>query len=263
VTVTGPLDGKSVVFRTSQRLQTPSYFMDDFDHITMIPSPGKPGEYKVGVTAGDRGGRFYYFFEVVDAAGNAEARFAQANNNPLLLKYIGEVPKPVLAAHLFFIFATVFCVVLAAIDSLKLIQGSNDVRPMAVGLFWAAVFCFLGGYPFGIPMNYFAFNGFWEAVPFGTDATDNKTQLMFLYFLFAALSTLGSFSRGRFGRDLFAPRTLGWIGLSTVAVMLFIYLIPHSIQFSAIFTYAFCYTWIGIVAALYLFGLLRKRAVSR
>jgi ABC-type Fe3+-siderophore transport system permease subunit len=123
------------------------------------------------------------------------------------------------------------------------------------------VFCFIGGYPLGMPMNYYAFDGLWEGVPFGTDATDNKTQLLFVYLLFASLATLGSFSRGRWGRDLFAPRTLGWIGLGSFGVMLFIYLIPHSIQFSARFTYAFCYTWIGVVAALYVLGVLRNRAV--
>ena len=112
-------------------------------------------------------------------------------------------------------------------------------------------------------MNYYAFNGSWEGVPFGTDATDNKTQLLFVYLLFATLATFGSFSKGRFGRDLFAPRTLGWIGLSTTAVMLFIYLIPHSIQFSPRFTYAFCYTWIAVVVALYLLGRLKSRTVSR
>jgi hypothetical protein len=260
VNVTGPMQGKSVEYRTSQRLQTPSYFKDDFDRLLMNKSPDKPNEYVFEVTAGDRGGRFYYYFEVVDSSGAALARFTQPNNEPFLLKYIGEVPKFVIAAHLLFMFATVFFVALALIDAIKVIRGSEDIRPMAVSLFFAALCCFLGGYPFGIPMNYYAFNGSWEGVPFGTDATDNKTQLLFLYLLFAALTTLGSFSRGRFGRDLFAPRTRGFIGLSTFVVMLFIYLIPHSIQFPAWFTYAFCYTWIGVVAALYVLGRLKNRA---
>ena len=161
-----------------------------------------------------------------------------------------------------FIFATVFFVALAAVEGIGVIRG-GDVRPMSIYLFGAVFACFMGGYPLGIPMNYFAFNGGWEGVPFGTDATDNKTQLLLIYLLFAALTTLGSFSRGRFGRDLFAPITRGWIGLSTFAVMMFIYLIPHSIQFSAGFTEMFCYSWIAVVVILYVLGLTRSRAVSR
>jgi ABC-type Fe3+-siderophore transport system permease subunit len=109
-------------------------------------------------------------------------------------------------------------------------------------------------------MNWYAFGGTWEGVPFGTDATDNKTQLLFVYLIFAMLATWGSF-RGS-GRDLFAPKTLGVIGLGTFAVMLFTYLIPHSIQFEATFTYAFCYTWTAIVAALYLLGRLRTKTTG-
>jgi hypothetical protein len=263
VTVTGPMTGRSVEFRTSQRLQIPPYFKDDFDKLPMSSSAAKPNEYVFEVKAGDRGGRFYYYFEVVDSSGAPLARFIQPNREAFLLKYIGEVPKIVIGAHLLFMFATVFFVALASIDAIKVIRGSENIRPMAVSLFCAAAFCFLGGYPFGIPMNYYAFNGGWEGVPFGTDATDNKTQLLLIYLLFAALTTLGSFSRGRFGRDLFAPRTRGFIGLSTFVVLLFIYLIPHSIQFPAWFTYAFCYTWIGVVAAWYLLGLLKNRAAIR
>lgn len=263
ITVTGPMAGKRVLFRTSQPRQLAPAMMADFDAIEMQPVSGKSDEYFVVVTAGARGGRFHYYFEVADTSGPALAHFAAADGSPFFLRYIGDVPKPVLLGHIFFIFATVFCVAMATVHSWRLIRGGNEVRPMAVFLFSAVVFCFIGGYPLGIPMNYFAFNGYWEGVPFGTDATDNKTQLLLIYLLFASLSTLGSFSRGRFGRDLFAPRTLGWIGLGSFAVMLFIYLIPHSVQFTPKFTYTFCYTWTGIVAALIVLGWLRSRQSAR
>jgi ABC-type Fe3+-siderophore transport system permease subunit len=96
-------------------------------------------------------------------------------------------------------------------------------------------------------------------VPFGHDATDNKTQLLFLYLLFATLAGAGSLSRGRWGRNLWSAKTLGWLGMASFAVMLFIYLIPHSIQFTPAFTYAFCYSWIGLIALAYLVGLARRR----
>ena len=260
VLVSGPLEGKRVVFRTSQPDNLTPDRMYDFAAVEMLPTPDRPGEFYVDVTAGKRGGRFHYYFELVDAAGTRQAAFTGENGAPFFLRYIGEVPKPVLLGHIFFIFATVFCIGLATVHAMGVIRGGNGLGSMARCLFWAAVFCFIGGYPLGIPMNYYAFNGLWEGVPFGTDATDNKTQLLLIYLLFAALASLGSFSQGRFGRDLFAPRTLGWIGMGAFGVMLFIYLIPHSIQFSARFTYAFCYTWTAVVVALYVWGLLRSRA---
>jgi len=263
LTVSGPVSGRRVVFRTSQPEHLPADRMAEFSAIDMQPVDGTPGEYYVEVTAGDKGGRFHYYFEIVDATGASLAAFKAENGEPFFLKYIGEVPVPVLAGHILFIFAAVFGVSMAAVHALRVIGGSTDVRPMAKCLFWAAVFCFIGGYPLGLPMNHYAFGSLWEGVPFGTDATDNKTQLLFVYLLFATLSSLGSLSRGRVGHDLFSSRTLGWIGLGSFAVMLFIYLIPHSIQFTPRFTYGFCYTWIGIVAALYVFGLLFSRATTR
>ena len=222
-------------------------------------SAGDSASFYTDVQAKARGGKLYYYFEVTDSTGRSLATFRPESGEPFLFKYIGEVPTYVLLAHLLFIFATVFCVSMVTVHALPLVTGGNNTRPLAVFMFWAAVMCALGCYPFGIPMNYYAFNATWEGVPFGHDATDNKTQLLFVYLLFAALTALGSFTRGRFGRDLLSPRGLGWVGLSTFAVMLFIYLIPHSIQFSPGFTYAFCYSWIGIVVLLYLIAFIRSR----
>jgi hypothetical protein len=263
LTVSGPVAGRRVVFRTSQPDQIPADCTAEFAAIDMQLVDGTPDQYYVDVTAGNKGGRFHYYFEIVDAAGTSLATFKADSGEPFFLRYIGEIPMPVLAGHLFFIFAPVFCVAMAAVHALRVIGGGTDVRAAVRLLFWAAISCFIGGYPLGISMNHFAFGTFWEGVPFGTDATDNKTQLMFVYLLFAVLSSLGSLSGGRFGRDLFSSRTLAWIGLGSFAVMLFIYLIPHSIQFTPLFTYAFCYIWIGIVAALYVFGLLASRAKAR
>ncbi len=219
------------------------------------------------ISAKTKGGKLWYYFEAVDSTGTALAGFADfaetnspPGDSPFLFKYIGEVPSAVLILHIIFIFATVFFLSLATVYAIRPARTGESVRPMAVLLFIATVMCFLGCYPFGIPMNWYAFGVTWEGVPFGHDATDNKTQLLFVYLLFATLAALGSLTRGKIGSDILAPRALGWVGISTFAVMLFIYLIPHSIQFTPTFTYAFCYTWIGVVALLYAVGLLRSRA---
>ncbi|MCD6250189.1 MAG: hypothetical protein J7J98_07670 [candidate division Zixibacteria bacterium] len=261
VGVFGPLEGKQVVFRTSQFRSLPADQVEDFDAVVMQPVADTLGLYYTEITAGEKSNRFYYYFEVQDSTGLVVATFKTSDESPFYLRYIGVVPTLVLLCHLFFIFSAVFAVAMATVHAFRVVSSGEGLKPMAKYLFWAMVLCFFGCYPFGIPMNWYAFGVTWEGVPFGTDATDNKTQLMFVYLVFASLSTWGSFRNGR-GRDLFAPKTLGVIGLGSFVVMLFIYLIPHSIQFEPTFTYAFCYTWIAIVAALYLLGRLRVKAAG-
>ncbi len=219
------------------------------------------GEYSFAVLTPQRGSKMYYYFEVDDNDDNAVARFFNINGEPFLYRSIGHVPLYILIPHIFFMFSAFFLVSLASITAVSVIRGnSEDLRRVFVYLFGGVVATLLGGYAFGLPMNWFAFGTVWEGVPFGTDATDNKTQLLFFYFLFVALSGLGTLTRGKIGRDLFSAKTLGWLGLSAFIFMLFIFLIPHSIQFSTGFTYAFCYSAIGILALIYIISLLRARA---
>lgn len=231
--------------------------LDAYRATPLVACEGVADCYQTEVTAGKKNDRFYYYFEVADSTGTALARFTQPDGAPFMFRYIGAVPPAITLTHIVLIFATVFFIALGTIQAVGLIGGKTDVRPLAKYSLLAALFAFLGGYPFGIPMNWYAFGGTWEGVPFGSDATDNKTQLLFVYLLFMTLATLGSL-RGKPKRDIFASKTLGWFGVGSFGVMLFIYLIPHSIQFSPTLTYAFCYSWIGVVTLIYLIGRLRS-----
>ncbi len=224
--------------------------------------PDTAALWVVYLPVGERGTKEYYFIQIRDSHGNLTSSFARDDGYPFMIKAIGGVPIYVLIGHISMIFATVFCVVMAFFYAIPLIRGSKNVLPMARWYFWAAVFAFLGCYPFGAAMNWFAFGSIWEGVPFGTDATDNKTQLLFIYLLFAFLVSLGSFTREKLGRDLYSLKTLGWIGAIGFAVVWFIYLIPHSIQFSPAFTDLFCYSWIGVIVTLYVAGLVRSRGTD-
>jgi len=224
----------------------------------MMPCDSAEDCFQTEVTAGKKNDRFYYYIEIADTTGAALATFAQPDGSPFMFRYIGAVPPVITVIHIALIFATVFFISLGTIHAFSLIGGSSNVKPLAKYTFLAALCAFLGGYPFGIPMNWYAFGGFWEGVPFGTDATDNKTQLLFVYLLFMTLISLGSL-RGKPDRDIFSSKILGWFGVGSFAVMLFIYLIPHSIQFSPTLTYAFCYSWTGVVAVIYVLGRFRAR----
>jgi len=228
----------------------------------MIQSDSAYDIYYTNVTAGKRGGRFYYYFEIADSLGHPIATFTEKPGQAFLFKYIGHVPPLVLIGHILLIFATFYFVVLATLDSLLVITKRSEAQAMMKRIFWATACAFVGGYPFGFAMNWYAFDGFWEGVPFGTDATDNKTQLLFVYLVFVVLSGLYSLTGNSKFRDIYSNRTLGWIGLGAFVIMLAIYLIPHSIQFSAALTYGVCYSFIGLFALLWIIGFVRTRSSS-
>ena len=252
-----PNQSQQVVYRTTGAHRGKETPIDQYTNIPMTLLDSATGTYAVSVTAGERGKREYYVFDVVDSTDATVARLTTEQGDPLLVKYIGEVPAGILIPHIVFMFVTVFCVVLGAVHALRVIRTGRHVHGMSFWITLGMLATLIGGYPFGFGMNWYAFGVVWEGVPFGTDATDNKTQLLFVYFVFVTLASLGSLTKGRLGRDIYPPRALGWFGLGAFVLMLAIYLIPHSIQFSATLTYAVCYGFIAFVIGLYLFGWLR------
>lgn len=259
VAVKGDLSsGQQVLFRHNDNNTIPKENSGDFLVDTMKFAPAE-NSYTIEMPAGARGGRFYYYFEVADSTGTQLATMFEKETEPFAFKFIGIVPIYVLVGHLLFIFATVYFIALATTDSFPLVTGSStDVKPVAKHITWAVVLCFIGGYPIGFAMNWYAFNGLWEGIPFGTDATDNKTQLLFVYIVFAMLAMWGSL-RGKPQKDLYSPKTSGWLGIISFIVMLAIYLIPHSIQFSKGLTYSVCYSYTGLFVVIYIIGLLRRK----
>lgn len=253
-----PPEGGVVVFRRAEKGRDDIDDLSSYSSLPMVVSGATADQYETVVKAGAKAGRFKYYFDLVDVDQKLLARFTDENKTSFDFRYIGAVPIYVLGPHLLFIFATFFAVSMAALSALPLVTGrTTDCYPAARWLFWSVVFSFLGCYPFGIPMNWYAFGGTWEGVPFGTDATDNKTQLMLVYLVFAWLAGLGSFYKLKEGRDLYAPRTFGLVGLGGLCFTLLIYAIPHSIQFSAGLTYAVCYGFIGLISFIYLIGYVR------
>jgi hypothetical protein len=256
--VTGDLAGKTVRLRYTEPGCQDTLSIGTFRSMPLSFDTAA-GEFVGTVTAGRKLQRQYYYFEITDQNGNVLATFKNASGKPFWLRAIGHVPVVIVGCHVLLMFATVFCIVMAAFHAFLLISGQGNAAAMGRYFLAAATMAFLGGYPFGFAMNHFAFGTLWEGIPFGTDATDNKTQMLFLYFVFITLVSLGSISRGKVGRDLFRQATLGWLGVVGFLLMLAVYLLPHSIQFAPATTYAVCYAYTAIVVLLYLVGYRRSR----
>jgi len=264
ITITGPFEpGLKAVFRQTRFEQDENTNPARYSTARLSVEDSATGLFYAYVTAGDKGGKTWYYFEIRDNIGALRASFKMPDGKPFLLKYFGEVPTIALFFHIFFMFVTVFFVVLGALYGFNLVRGQPDSRPFAIAFFIAVISAFLGCYPFGFMMNHYAFGTIWEGVPFGTDATDNKTQMLFVYLVFVVLASIGSLTRGKIGKDIFSNRTLGWLGIGSFFLLLGIYLIPHSIQFSPGFTKAVCWSWILFITMLYLWGLYRTQRKGR
>jgi len=232
--------------------------LNRYQSLAMIPD-STPDTYAAMMPAMERGTIIYYYIDVRDNNGMPLARLPESGDRPIKLKYEGGVPSYIVIPHIFLMFIAVFLASLALIDSVGVIYGKERLRPMALNFLWAALAVFFGGYPFGWAMNYFAFGMIWEGIPFGWDFTDNKTQIVLLYLLFLNLSTLGTLSKNRLGTDNFRGKSLGWLGLLGFILVLAIYIVPHSIQFSIPVTALFSYGLTAVIAILYISGLTGKK----
>ena len=265
VGITGAVTPDSkIVVRYSESGQDAQTSLSEYATVVLETEDAASGVYGTEIAVGPRGDKVYYYFEVLDSDNNSQAAFTRDGEQPFVLKSIGQVPTVVVVCHVVLMFLTVFFVALALIHAFGLIRTGADAHLMSRNFLLATLFAFLGGCcPFGFAMNWYAFGTIWEGVPFGTDATDNKTQLIFVYLVYMVLASFGSLTRGRWGRDLFSPGVLGWFGVSAFVLMIAIYLIPHSIQFTPDLTHAVCYSFIGLVGLLYVFGLVWGRGKSR
>jgi hypothetical protein len=254
--ITGPIDENlRPVLRSLKQSQDINTDPKKYSTIPMNPNDSAENIYYAQLTAGEKGSKQLYYFEIRDKVGGRPAVFYNPSGNPFVLKSIGHVPGVILFLHIFCMFASVFLITLGAFKGIELLQDKNNTRSLVITFALAALFVFLGGYPLGFMMNSYAFGTIWEGVPFGTDATDNKTQSLFVYLLFIVLAGLGSLMKGKLGKDIFSAKSLGGLGIFGFFLMIAINLIPHSIQFEPNLTKVVCWGWITLITTIYLVGI--------
>jgi hypothetical protein len=131
-------------------------------------------------------------------------------DEPIVIRFKGHVPTPLLLAHVLVIFAAMLFSTRAGIAALD--KGSDPRRLAA----WTVVLFFVGGFILGPLMQKFAFDAWWTGFPLGRDLTDSKTLL-------AVLAWVAALVAGRGGR-----KNRGWV-LAASVVTLVVFLIPHSL----------------------------------
>ena len=155
-------------------------------------------------------GKIEYFITL-----NKDGQEFRLVEEPIIIRFKGAVPRPVLIPHIFVMF---FYMLFGIRVGLEAIFKGNDNR-FYVGV--TLITLFLGGLIFGPIVQKFAFGAYWTGWPFGHDLTDNKTVVTFIFWLIAWFVLRKK------------PMNRVWPLIATV-VMLAVYFIPHSVLGSEI-----------------------------
>jgi len=137
------------------------------------------------------------------------------NEKPAILRYKGSVPAFVLIPHIIFMFLAMMFSMRTGFEALFVRRNTYKLA-----LFTFA-FLVLGGLILGPVVQKYAFDAYWTGWPFGTDLTDNKTAIAFIFWLVAVL-VLRKKKNNRL-----------WPTLAAL-VLLMVYMIPHSLMGSEI-----------------------------
>lgn len=133
----------------------------------------------------------------------------KVNNQPVIIRFKGDVPAYVLIPHILFIFAAMM---------FSTVTGFYAAfRHPAYRIFgWITLLLiFTGGLILGPVIQKFAFSEFWTGFPFGKDLTDNKILVAFVLWL---LAVIGNIKKQR-----------PWLTVLASIIYLGINLIPHSL----------------------------------
>ena len=128
-------------------------------------------------------------------------------DEPVIIRFRNDVPAYILIPHILLMFGAM----LLAVYTLMMVTMRMDYSKW---LKITVATLFVGGFIFGPLVQHAAFGPWWTGFPYGTDLTDNKTLISFLFFM-AALATL----KWKYNK---------WVVGLAVLVMIAVFTIPHS-----------------------------------
>lgn len=137
------------------------------------------------------------------------------NDHAAVLRYKGLVPGYVLVPHIFFIFLAMLFSTFTGL--MVLFKGRHTYIYAWITL----VTLLLGGMILGPIVQKFSFDAYWTGWPFGTDLTDNKSLVAFIFWLIAVVVM----HKNRENRI--------WPIIASI-ILLAVFLIPHSVLGSEI-----------------------------
>ena len=188
---------KGVPQNTSAQLHFRQYPTSD-DYNT-VDFQWQDGEWQAALPVQPVAGKLQYYITI--GGSNYPA------DEPLLIRFRNDVPASILVPHILLMFGAM----LFAVYTFLLVVTRKPYRKWL----WITVgTLFVGGFVLGPLVQHAAFGPWWAGFPYGTDLTDNKTLISFLFFL-AALATI----KWKYNK---------WVVVLAVLMMIAVFTIPHS-----------------------------------
>jgi len=157
-------------------------------------------------------GKVEYFVEL--RAGAATERIPESGRT-VVLRFRDPVPASVLVAHVALMFAAMLVGLRAGLAAAA---GASGLKRLT----WITLIGLsAGGMIFGPLVQKYAFGSYWTGWPLGYDLTDNKTLIMWLAWVVAAI-VVGRGTRKNARRSRVAV-------ILAAVTMVAVYLVPHSL----------------------------------
>jgi hypothetical protein len=136
-------------------------------------------------------------------------------NKSVVIRFRGDVPLFILIIHVLTMFIGMLFATRAGLESFSKQPQLKNL------IYWTIGLLTVGGLILGPIVQWYSFGAFWTGWPFGKDLTDNKTALIVLMWVIAAISLK------------LAKHPKRWTLIAAI-VTLVVYLIPHSVLGSEI-----------------------------
>jgi hypothetical protein len=153
-----------------------------------------------------KAGKILYRIRLAGTDGST----AELTPEPVVIRFRGEVPAPVMIPHILAMFLGMLFSNAAALESLT---GGQRLRKLTA---WTLYCILIGGLILGPVVQKYAFDSYWTGWPLGRDLTDNKTALIALAWALALWRVRKS------------PPARAWV-LTAAAITMAVFLIPHSV----------------------------------
>ncbi|MBQ7772521.1 MAG: hypothetical protein IJ383_00415 [Bacteroidales bacterium] len=184
---------------------------DNYTAVKMMPAPDGLTAF---LPAQPQAGKLEYYIELEtfrkDGEQALKTRSMLCYDEPLIIRFKGDVPAGVLIPHILCMFISML---FGAYAFLCALANMPQYRRYTV---WSFVLLVLGGFVLGPIVQKYAFDVYWSGFPFGSDLTDNKTLFAGVALLAAILTGKKSWNR--------------WVVVLAMVVMFVIFSIPHSMR---------------------------------
>ena len=203
-----------------------------YSSLKMRSVEGAPDKFITHLPSQSKGKRAYYYLSLSDNKGKTILTLPQQIdllNDPLLIKFKGEVVPIILISHALAMFASVFFIALILFSALEILRGKDSLVKFSFYTLSATILSFLGGVPLGILVTNQALGEYWGGFPIFTDVTDSKTSILILYWVILLFLMKGSAFKKDKTLNLLKDKTLAFWGILGFLLTIMIYLIPHSI----------------------------------